>query len=64
MANPKPAPAPPEVLFKPGWFTGKTKAVRIPTALEKQVKDIARCLDRKPSIADQVLAYAQSLLDK
>jgi hypothetical protein len=32
--------------------------------LEKQVKDIARCLDRKPSIADQVLAYAQSLLDK
>lgn len=63
MANQKPLPAPLAVQFKPGWLTGKTKLVRIPKALEKEIRSIAKCLDRNPQIAESVLAYAQSLVE-
>ena len=64
MANPNPVPAPIETQFKPGWMSGQTKNIKIPIVLESQVKAIAHCIDRDPAIADKVIAYAQSLLDK
>jgi hypothetical protein len=64
VANPNPKPAPPETQFKAGWVSGKTKTVKIPIVLELQVKAIAHCIDRNPAIADQVLKFAQSLVEQ
>ncbi len=63
MSNPNPNLSA-ETQFKPGWQSGKTKAVKIPIVLEDDIKAIARCLDRDPTIAAQLLEYAQSLVEQ
>lgn len=63
MSNPKPNLSV-ETQFKSGWQSGKTKAVKIPICLESDIKAIARCLDRDPTIAAQVVEFAQSLVEQ
>jgi hypothetical protein len=58
-----PSPPPKEVQFKTSWETSAAnKRVSLPPAIAPDVMDIARCVDRKPEIAVQLLEYAQSLL--
>ena len=63
MSNPNPNLSV-ETQFKPGWKSGKTKAVKIPIVLEDDIKAIARCLDRDQTIAAQRLDFAQSLVEQ
>jgi hypothetical protein len=64
MPNPKPKRPDESFLFKSQWKTGKTVQRRIPLAIETPVLEIARCLDRDPTIAAQVLEFAQSLVER
>ena len=64
MANPKPLPAPAESLYKPKWKTGQTKTIRVPVAISEAVMAIAHCIDADPTIAAQLLEYAQSLVEQ
>lgn len=61
MPNSHPSP---DTRFIGKWKTGKTKTTRVPSAIEPQIKAIAICLDEDPSIADQVLRFAQSLVEQ
>lgn len=61
LRNPNPPPK--EVQFKTSWQTGAaTTRASLPPAIAPDVMDIARCVDRKPEIAAQLLALAESLL--
>ena len=64
MSNPAPIRPYNEVLFKGQWQTGKTVQQRIPIAIKSPVVEIARCIDRNPAIADEVLKFAQSLVEQ
>lgn len=61
LRNPKPPPK--TFQFKSNWKTGAAnKRVSLPPAIAPSIMDIARCIDRNPAIAKQVLEFAQSLL--
>jgi hypothetical protein len=64
MSNANPALPPVTSRFKPQWQSGKTKQVSIPVAIVDDVLAIARCLDRDPTIAAQVVEFAQSLVEQ
>lgn len=61
MAN-KNAVPPKSAQFKPGWKSGKTKAIKVPVSLEKQIRAIALILDENPSIFSEILEFAKTLV--
>ena len=61
MAN-KNAVLPKSAQFKPGWKSGKTKAIKVPIALEKEIRAIALILDENPSIFSEILEFAKTLV--
>ena len=60
MAN-KNAVPPKEAQFKPGWKSGKTKAIKVPVRLEQEIRAIALILDENPSIFPEILEFAKTL---
>jgi hypothetical protein len=60
MAN-KNAVPPKSAQFKPGWKSGKTKAIKVPMALEKEIRAIALILDENPGIFPEILEFAKTL---
>lgn len=64
MSNTNPVLPPSESRFKPRWQSGKTKQISIPIVITDDIMAIARCLDRDPTIAAQVLEFAQSLVEQ
>jgi hypothetical protein len=60
MAN-KNAVPPKSAQFKPGWKSGKTKAIKVPMALEKEIRAIALILDENPESFQKILEFAKTL---
>jgi hypothetical protein len=63
MSNKSPILPPKETRFRPRWQSGKTKQISLPVAIAPQCIEIAHCIDIDPAIADQVLKFAQSLVE-
>jgi hypothetical protein len=60
MAN-KNAVPPKEAQFKPGWKSGKTKAIKVPVRLEQEIRAIALILDENPGVFPEILKFAKTL---